>query len=153
MSDCVSDRGGVTLASTRQQPQEGAEMRTRITISIIGALAALALVAVPAASAATNVHRATLSGSQAFPGVNGKAKFQVDNGVRELEAQIEDANALAGKTVRFRVDGKLVGSATVNALGTARIRRTGATVPPVHTGSTIRVRRPSGVLVASGRFN
>jgi hypothetical protein len=128
-------------------------MRTRITITIIGVLSALALFAV-AATAATNVHRATLHGSQAFPAANGSAKFQVDDGVRELEAQVEDVQRLRGTVVRFRVDGKLVGSATVNNLGTARIRRTGAVVPPVHTGSTIGVRRASNnVLVASGRFN
>jgi hypothetical protein len=128
-------------------------MRTRITITIIGVLSALALFAVTA-TAATNVHRATLHGSQAFPAANGSAKFQVDNGVRELEAQVENVQRLRGTVLRFRVDGKLVGSATVNNLGTARLRRTGAAVPPVHTGSTIGVRRASNnVLVASGRFN
>jgi hypothetical protein len=128
-------------------------MRTRITLTIIGALAALALFAV-AATAATNVHRATLHGSQAFPAANGSAKFQVDNGVRELEAEVQDVRGLRGTVLRFRVDGKLVGSATVNNLGDARLRRTGAVVPPVHTGSTIGVRRASNnVLVASGRFN
>ena len=51
--------------------------------------------------------------------------------------------------MRFRVNGQLVGSATVNSLGTARIRRTGNAIPAVSTGSTIRVRKLSGVLVAS----
>jgi hypothetical protein len=56
--------------------------------------------------------------------------------------------------VNFIVNGKLVGRATVNSLGTARIRKTGSVVPAVTTGSTIRVRRPiSDVLVAAGRFN
>ena len=67
-------------------------MRTRISITFIGIVAALALVAVPAASAATDVHRANLNGSAQFPGVSGKAKFSRDDGVRQLEAQIEDAN-------------------------------------------------------------
>jgi len=129
-------------------------MRTRITISIIGIVAAAALIAVPAASAATDVHTATLNGSASFPAVNGKAKFQRDDGIRQLEAQIEDAKALAGKRVVFRVDGKEVGRPTVNSLGTARIRRSGNNVvPPVSTGSTIRVRTLSGTLVASGRFS
>ena len=128
-------------------------MRTRISITFIGIIAALALVAVPAASAATDVHRATLNGSAKFPGVSGKAKFSRDDGVRQLEAQIEDANALSGKTVRFLVNGNLVGSATVNGLGTARINRSGNSVPAVSAGSKIRVRRPNGTLVASGRFS
>ena len=128
-------------------------MRARINITVIGLLAALALIAVPTASAATDVHQATLNGSSSFPAVNGKAKFQRDNGVRELEAQIEDANRLAGKSVRFRVNGQLVGTATVNNLGTARINKRGSVVPAVSAGSTIRVRKLDGTLVASGRFS
>jgi hypothetical protein len=128
-------------------------MRARISITIVGVLAALALVAVPAATAATNVHRATLSGSGAFPAVKGKAKFQLDNGIRELEAQIEEAKALAGTKVTFRVNGVAVGTATVNSLGTARVTKTGNSVPNVSAGSTIRVRKLNGVLVASGRFS
>ena len=62
-------------------------MRKRIAITIVGILAAAALVAVPTTSAATNVHTATLNGSASFPAVHGKAKFQRDNGIRELEAQ------------------------------------------------------------------
>jgi len=128
-------------------------MRIRSTIKIVGVLAAIALVAVPTASAATDVHRATLNGSNAFPAVSGKAKFSVDDGVKQLEAQIEDANALAGTRVRFLVNGTLVKAATVSPLGTARINVSGATIPTVSAGSTIRVRRPSGALVASGVFS
>ena len=129
-------------------------MRKRIAITIVGVLAAAALVAVPTAGAATNVHTATLKGSASFPAVTGKAKFSVDNGIRQLEAQIENAKRLAGTNVRFRVDGVLVGTAKVSSLGTARINKSGSVVPAVHTGSTIRVRRASnGALVASGRFS
>jgi len=128
-------------------------MRTRISIMVIGVLAALALIAVPAATAATDVHRATLTGSASFPGVTGSAKFSRDDGVRQLEAEIQHAKVLAGKQVRFRVDGQLVGTATVNSLGRARINKSGNVVPPVSAGSTIRVRNLGGVLVASGRFS
>ena len=127
-------------------------MRTRITLTIIGALAALALVAVPA-NAATNVHQATLKGSQAFPAVSGSAKFSVDDGVRQLEAEVQHAKSIAGTNVRFLVNGKLVGTATVNSLGTARINKSGSGIPAVSKGSTIRVRRPNGTLVASGIFS
>ena len=128
-------------------------MRARISIAVIGILAALALVAGPAANAATDVHRATLEGSTSYPAVTGKAKFSRDDGVRQLEAQIEDANPLAGRKVSFRVNGVTVGTATVNGVGTARIDKAGSAVPNVTAGSTIRVRRPNGVLVASGRFS
>ena len=127
-------------------------MRARITITLVGLLAALALIAVPA-SAATNVHRATLKGSASYPNVTGKAKFQRDDGVRELEAEIEHAKPLAGTKVRFRVNGTVVGTATVNTLGRAQINRRGATVPAVSTGSKINVRKLNGVLVASGTFS
>lgn len=128
-------------------------MRVRITTAAIGVLAALALVVVPVAGAATDVHKATLKGSAAYPAVTGNAKFSRDNGVRQLEAQIEHAKALAGTNVRFRVNGVTVATAKVSALGTATINASGASVPNVTAGSTIRVKRPSGALVASGQFS
>jgi len=128
-------------------------VRARISITLVGVLAAVALVAVPAATAATDVHRATLHGSAKFPAVKGNAKFQREDGVRELEAEIQDAQALAGKQVRFRVNGDAVGTATVNSLGRARINRRGGGVPAVSTGSKITVRTLDGTLVASGRFS
>lgn len=128
-------------------------MRARFTITIIGVLAALALVAVPAATAATNIHQATLKGSPAFPAVTGSAKFSVDNGVRQLEAEVQHAKSIAGTKVRFRVNGTTVATATVSAAGVARINKSGAGIPAVTKGSTIAVRRLSGALVASGRFS
>jgi hypothetical protein len=128
-------------------------MRARISIVVIGVLAALALVAGPAANAARDIHQATLNGSTSYPAVTGKAKFSRDDGVRQLEAQIEDAKPLADRRVSFRVNGVTVGTATVNSLGTARIDKAGRVVPNVTAGSTIRVKRLNGVLVASGRFS
>jgi hypothetical protein len=128
-------------------------MRTRISITIIGALVALALVAVPAASAATDVHRATLQGSAAFPAAKGSAKFSRDDGVKQLEAEVQHVKSLAGTNVRFLVKGISVGTAKVSALGTARIDKSGAAVPAVTTGSRIRVERLNEALVASGRFS
>jgi hypothetical protein len=134
-------------------PNLEALMRRLIPNTLIVIAAALALVAVPVATAATDVHRANLNGSNRFPAVTGKAKFSRDDGVRQLEAEIQHANALAGTRVRFRVNGHGVGTATVNGLGTARIDRSGSAVPAVSAGSTIRVRRLNEALVASGRFN
>ena len=127
-------------------------MRARISITIIGMLATLALIAGPA-TAATNVHQATLKGSAGFPAVTGSAKFSVDNGVRQIEAEIQHAKPIAGTKVRFRVDGAVVGTATVNAAGTARINKSGNGLPAVSKGSTVRVRRLTGALVASGTFS
>jgi hypothetical protein len=127
-------------------------VKTRIAIGIIGVMAALALVAAPA-TAATNIHRASLKGSKAFPAVTGSAKFSVDNGIRQLEAEVQHAKPLAGTKVRFRVNGTVVGAARVNSVGTARIDKSGSGIPAVTKGSTIRVNRVSGALVASGTFS
>jgi hypothetical protein len=59
---------------------------------------------------------------------------------------------LAGTKARIRVDRMTMGTATVNSVGTARINRSGGGIPAVSKGSTIRVRRLTGVLVASGTF-
>lgn len=130
-------------------------MRGRITSAIVAGVlvVAAALFVAPLAGAATNVHIATLSGSAAFPAVNGKAKFGFDDGVRRLEAQIEDANSLKGVRLNVRINGILAGSMTVNSLGAARLRVSGNGVPGVQTGSKIAVRRASNeALVASGTF-
>jgi hypothetical protein len=93
--------GRFVLATTtrRLRPRLSAERRRHLATaeealldrpakSIVAlGLLTLSPVAVPTASAATNVHTATLKGSAAFPAVNGKAKFQRDDGVRELEAR------------------------------------------------------------------
>ena len=131
-------------------------MRARsMSATLVGLVALVAvLLVVPFAQSATNIHEATLTGSAAFPAVNGKAKFSVDDGIRRLEAQVEDANALRGQRLNFRVDGALVGSAIVDEFGDARIRKSGSVVPAVKTGSRIAVRRAGvGTLVASGTFN
>jgi hypothetical protein len=54
--------------------------------------------------------------------------------------------------VRIRVNGMTVGTATVNSVGTARFNKSGGDIPAVSKGSTIRVRRLTGVLVVSGTF-
>lgn len=127
-------------------------MRTRLTITFVGLIAALAVAAMPAA-AATDVHRATLNGSASYRNVKGSAKSQRDDGVREFEAEIQHAKPLSGTKVRFKVDGNAVGTATVNSLSRAEIHRRGGGLPAVSTGSKITVRKLGGALVASGRFS
>jgi hypothetical protein len=128
-------------------------MKLRTSIVTVGAIATMALVAAPVAGAATDIHQATLKGSAAYPAATGNAKFSRDDGVRQLEAQVEHVKSLAGTNVRFRVNGVTVATARVSSLGTARIDKSGSAVPNVTAGSTIRVKRPSGTLVASGKFN
>ena len=127
-------------------------MRTRISIIAAAALSALALTVAATAGAATNVHIASLSGSAAYPAANGKVKSSVDDGVRQVEGQLEDANALAGKRVTLLIRGKIVDTATVNRLGDARFAASGATIPSVAAGNVTRVETTAGALVASGRF-
>ena len=127
-------------------------MRTRISIIAAAALSVLALTVAATAGAATNVHTASLSGSAAYPAANGKVKSSVDDGVRQVEGQLEDANALAGKRVTLLIRGKVVDTATVNRLGNARFAASGATIPNVAAGNVTRVETTAGALVASGRF-
>ena len=101
------------------------------------------------------IKRAALSGSAAYPGVSGAAKWKSKEGERELEAQIEGAKKLAGKQLAVRIGGKLVGHMKVNALGRARLvksTQTGQSVPASVAGKAVKIRTSAGTLVASGRF-
>ena len=133
--------------------------------SIMGAAAGLLLVAMMLAVlvAAQPVHakstavikRAALSGSTAFPGVNGEAKWKSKGGERELEIQIQDATALAGKQLTVRIGGTVVGHMKVSALGRARLVKStqaGQSVPASIAGKAVRIKTGGGKLVASGRF-
>jgi hypothetical protein len=99
---------------------------------------------------------AVLSGSVAYPRVNGKATYKVDNnGIREFEAELEDALTLKGKVLGVYVNTARVGSMTINALGDGRLNLVGASAPVISssTNPTIRVRTSTGALVASGVMN
>ena len=65
-------------------------------------LVALASAAQVSAKSTATIKRAALSGSTAFPAVNGEAKWKAKEGERELEVQIEDAKTLAGKRLTVR---------------------------------------------------
>jgi hypothetical protein len=102
------------------------------------------------------VRLATLSGSAAYPAVNGKATYKVDNnGIREFQAELQDALALKGKTLNVFVNAAKVGTMRINALGNGRLSLVGASAPVIRasTNPTIRVRTSTGVLVASGVMN
>jgi hypothetical protein len=102
------------------------------------------------------VRLATLSGSAAYPAVNGKATYKVDNnGIREFQAELEDALALRGRTLSVYVGTAKVGTMRINALGDGRLELVGAAAPVIRASSTptIRVRTAGGALVASGVMN
>ena len=133
--------------------------------NIMGAAVALLLIAMlfvalvaaqPVRAGSTAViKRAALSGSTAFPGVNGEAKWKSKGGERELEVQIQDAKSLAGKRLAVRIGGKLVGHMRVSALGRARLVKStqaGQSVPTSVAGKGVRIKTSTGALVASGRF-
>lgn len=101
------------------------------------------------------VKRAALSGSAAFPGVNGEAKWKSKGGERELEVQIQDATKLAGKRLTVRIGAKVVGHMKVNALGRARLvksTQSGQSVPTSVAAKAVKIKTSAGALVASGRF-
>jgi hypothetical protein len=102
------------------------------------------------------VRLATLSGSAAYPTANGKATYKVDNnGIREFQAELEDARTLRGKTLSLYVGTVKIGTMRINALGDGRLELVGATAPVIRASSTptIRVRTAAGALVASGVMN
>jgi len=118
-------------------------------------LASLLIVQPANAKSAALIKKAPLSGSSAFPSVNGEAKWKSKGGERELEIQIEDATKLAGKRLSVRIGGKLVGHMKVSALGRARLVKSteaGQSVPASVAGKTVKISTGSGSLVASGSF-
>jgi hypothetical protein len=99
---------------------------------------------------------AVLTGSAAYPLVNGKATYKVDNnGIRQFQAELEDARALRGQTLSVFVNAAKVGTMTINAFGDGRLSLVGAAAPSIAPTSTpiIRVRTAKGALVASGVMN
>ena len=122
------------------------------------ALAAVAFAALPAgaqASGSGTQLRATLHGSAAFPGADGKARFRDLGGEQELEVEVEDANRLAGTRLRALAGGKQVGTLRINRFGIGSLNLNsdqGDTVPAVKAGTRVRVRTAGGTLVVSGSF-
>ena len=122
---------------------------------IVMVLAALVVAQPVRAKSAAVIRRAALSGSTAFPGVSGEAKWKSKEGERELEVQIQDAKKLAGKQLAVWIGGKLVGHMKVNALGRARLVKStqaGQSVPASVAGKAVKITTSAGTLVASGRF-
>ena len=123
--------------------------RTWIIPAVLAAFVAIAILA-PAVQAKGGTVIA-LKASKAYPGADGKAKFQTA-GQRELEIEVEHVRRLAGKRVNFFVNRTKVGSARISGLGAAQITRRGSSFPTVRAGTVIRVKTARGVAIVSGRF-
>ena len=131
-------------------------MGAAVGLLLIAMMLAVLVAAQPLHAKSTAViKRAALSGSTAFPSVNGEAKWKSKEGERELEVQIEDAKKLAGKQLTVRIGSTVVGHMKVNALGRARLVKStqaGQSVPASVAGKTVKIKTSGGKLVASGSF-
>ena len=134
----------------------GSIMGAAVGLLLIAMMLAMLAAAPPVRAKSTAViKRAALSGSTAFPGVNGEAKWKSKEGERELEIQIQDAKKLVGKQLTVRIGGKVVGHMKVSALGRARLVKStqaGQSVPASIAGKAVKIKTSGGRLVASGRF-
>ena len=88
-----------------------------------------------------------------FRAASGKAKFKIDGSERELQIEAEDVRA--GTVLQFHVGGTLVGTATANGLGEARLNLNstlGQSVPMSVTGQSVTVSLTDGTRVLAGSF-
>lgn len=111
--------------------------------------AALALPAAAPAQAANVDLEAHMRPTAAFPRVRGHAEFDQEGTFREFEISIHHARRLAGRTVKVRVHGDLVGRMRVHSDGFAHLDRH-VGVPTMSTGDVVRVRTRSGRLISRG---
>ncbi len=99
--------------------------------------------------------RISLNGSAQYPNAKGTAKYKASGGEREFQVELENARALAGKTLNVFVNGTRVGSLRVSALGVGRFSRNtdlGQNVPMISAGSKVQIKTGTGTLVVSGSF-
>jgi hypothetical protein len=99
--------------------------------------------------------RVTLRGSAPYANAKGTAKYKNEGGEREFQAELENAKALAGKTVDVYANGAKVGSFRVNNLGRGEMNRNsdrGQSVPNIHAGSAVQIKTKAGVVIVSGSF-
>lgn len=131
-------------------------MKTRMFI--LAALVAVLLVGgfsnVTLAGGGTRT-RITLTSAGTYANAKGKATYKVNGSEREFQVEVENIKKLAGQSVNVFVNGKKVGTATVDALGAARLNRNsdlGQTVPNIKAGDKVQVKNAAGVLIVSGSF-
>lgn len=127
-----------------------------MVVAFMASLMLTSLALAPAAQAKGTDIRIALNGSALYPGAKGTAKYKDAGAEREFQVEVENAKALAGKTLSVFVDGRKVGSARVNSLGAARLNldtaQAGAAVPVIRSGAKVQVKTGAGILVVSGQF-
>src|SRR4051812_28571217 len=121
-------------------------MIRRSFIGLVGiAVVAAACVelAVPQAFARDGDLRIALSG----PGGSGSARSRTRDTRSEFEAEAEHLKAAAGSVLTVNVDGKAVGTMTVNASHSAELELSSErrqTVPTIAAGSTVTITDAAG---------
>jgi hypothetical protein len=91
----------------------------------------------------------------AFAGAKGEAKFRDRGGEREFQVEAEMSPRFAGAVFTVWVDSQAVGGMVINAFGQGRLSlnsKRGQTVPPIHSGSVVKVKTATGDVVLSGQF-
>ena len=100
----------------------------------------------------------SLAPGPGFTGVKAKARYRDRSGQRDFRVEVENLGRLAGQQVAVCVNNALVGTASVSALGTARLNREtqlGQSVPVVVSGTAVKVASGTtcaGATIALGTF-
>lgn len=117
------------------------------------AIGAVALAARAGNASQTSVKlEGALTASSVVPLASGKATYEARSDRTKLSVEVEDLRNV--QNVQVRVNGAVVGTARVNALGTADLNldsRLGAAVPKLSAGALVQVyNAATGQLLVSG---
>lgn len=97
-----------------------------------------------------------MAGSADYPGARGEAEYKVEStGRTYLEVEAKNVAALSGQSVSFYHNGNLLGSATVNYKGEAKLKLDSAlsqVVPAVVANDAVEAQDSLGVVIAAGVF-
>lgn len=136
---------------------------TKVAVGAVTVLA-LALFSAPitTSTAATHDHLGNdsvrLHAASGFPHAEGRVEWHAKRDThhadpdQEFDLVLRGVPKLEGKRLRVVVNGSLVGRHRVNDAGRAHLHRH-AGMHTMHDGWRIRVRTPSGALVAKARFH
>jgi hypothetical protein len=96
--------------------------------------------------------RITLKAEAGFPGVKGFVRYRDRGNERELRLEVEKSKLPKGDELEVRIDGKFVGTMTVNEAGTARFRARGGSIPVLAAGAVLVVQKKGGAAILTGAF-
>jgi hypothetical protein len=97
-------------------------------------------------------NRITLKAEAGFPGVKGVVRYRDRGNERELRLEVEKSKLPKGDELEVRIDGKFVGTMTVNEAGTARFRARGGSIPVLAAGAVLVVQKKGGAAILTGAF-